>query len=188
MFMDIGYSSRLGYDEGYYPEKVEQSTTPLNYALDPNQISNCNACLNLLGPISSYNGFGTSTLINGNPNNTVAPALNLVDLDSIFSNRNVRNSKLRNGKLNPIGIEKLSSEYKIHNYASCPKPLNPLSSRLTYPPQTYRSMAINRFYNLPKNPQDNVFWNFAVDTKLEAKDNYTDQIPNIKKYDPVLSI
>jgi len=42
----------------------------------------------------------------------------------------------------------------------------------------YKGVAINRFYDLPKDPQANIFFDWAVNTKLEAKDNFVPELPN----------
>ncbi len=58
--------------------------------------------------------------------------------------------------------------------------LDPITSRLTNPAFNYKEAPIDRFYNLNQNPQDNIFWNFAVNTDLEAKDNFKFTFDGIK--------
>ena len=38
--MNIGHSSRLPYDDCVYPDKLRESTSPLNYKLSTDQIYN----------------------------------------------------------------------------------------------------------------------------------------------------
>jgi hypothetical protein len=64
--------------------------------------------------------------------------------------------------------------------------LDPIASHLTNPPQNYREMAINRFYDLPTHPQANIFWDFAVNTHLESIDNYREPIKKLMPFDPAL--
>lgn len=166
--MNNGHSSRLPYDVCAYPDKLEESVAPGEYRLNPTKIHNCNKCLSTLGPRSSYMGFGDSSVV-GFP---IAPSQAQVDLESILTNRNVKNSKCKKGRVNPIDVTQMNLDHaKI-----CDHTLDPMSSRLVYPPQTFREMAINRFYNLPKDPQANIFWNFEIDSKLEAKDNFVPEI------------
>lgn len=176
-----GHSSRLSYDHPAYEDKLSESVSPVLYKLNPNQISNCNNCLSVWGPrpAQGAHSFGVSTTL---PTNRVALSQELVDLESILSNRNVLASKCKDGKLNPIDI----TNFKLQHPRTCNDFLDPISSHLTNPPQNYRGISINRFYDLNKNPQSNIFYDFAVNTKLEAIDNFREKIPNIIKYDPTL--
>lgn len=99
-----------------------------------------------------------------------------------MSNRNVIASKCKDGKVNDIDVTK----FNLQHARVCNDFLDSVSSRLTNPPENYRGMSINRFYDLPKNPQANIFYDFAVNTKLEAKDNYRERVPALIKYDPAL--
>jgi hypothetical protein len=171
--MNIGHSSKLQYDDCYYSSKLKQSTEPVKYRINPNYSDNCRRCLSTLGPRSGYMGFGVSTTKNVG----VAPAQDLTDVDSILSNRNVKQSSCITGHVNFVNPTK----WQEHNAEICNNFLNPERSRLSYPPKTYRSMNINRFYNLPTDPQKPIFYNFAIDTRLEAKDNFNPEIPILWK-------
>lgn len=41
-------------------------------------------------------------------------------------------------------------------------------------------MSVNRFYDLPANPQRNIFYSWATNTRLEAKDNHVEKIPQMR--------
>lgn len=170
--MNIGYSSRLDYDQQAYDDRLQESTDPLSYQLDTNRIHNCNECLSTFGPRSSYMGNGVSTTVG----HSVATSQQLVDIESILSNRNVPLSKTRAGQVNPIDVTK----YDMKHAKLCNDYLDPASTRLTDPSKNYREMSINRFYDLPRNPQANIFYSFAKNTKLEAKDNYKQRKPNVR--------
>jgi hypothetical protein len=176
--VNIGHSGRLAYDKCYYEDRLAQSVSPLLYKLNPNQINNCESCLSVFGPRSGHNGYGVSTTVG----HRTSPAQDLVDVESILSNRNVIASKCKDGKVNDIDVTK----FHLQHARICNDFLDPIASHLTNPPQNYREMAINRFYDLPTHPQANIFWNFAVNTSLEAKDNYFEQLPRIASYDPAL--
>jgi hypothetical protein len=167
--LNIGHSSRTGYDKCYYPEKLEESVGPGSYRLNPNSIHNCSQCLSTLGPRSSYMGQGVSTAY-GHP---VATSQKLVDVESVLTNRNLKSTKCRKDEVNPIDVTK----YGVKHMRVCSKYLDPEVSRLTYPTANYRDMAINRFYNLDRNPQANIFYDFSINTKLEAKDNFIMDVP-----------
>jgi hypothetical protein len=90
-----------------------------------------------------------------------------------MSNRNVKQSRCKRGKVNDIDVFK----FKTYDCKECDRQLDPLSSVLTYPKQLYREMSINRFYDLNLNPQKNIFYNWAVNSQLEATDNYDNPYP-----------
>lgn len=178
--INIGHSSRLGYDKCYYEDYLSESVAPLLYRLNPNSTNNCNACLSVFGPRSSggSQSYGVSTFVG----NAVAPAQKLVDVESILSNRNVIASKCREGQVNDIDVTK----FRTQHARTCNDFLDPVSTALTHPRANYRGLSINRFHNLPKPAQTNVFWNFSVNSKLEAIDNYRERIPRLIPYDATL--
>jgi hypothetical protein len=45
------------------------------------------------------------------------------------------------------------------------------------PAMFYRGAPINRFYDLNKDPQANIFYDWAINTSLEAKDNFIPELP-----------
>lgn len=171
--MNIGHSSQLPYDECAYRTATQISTDPMIYKLDTNSIYNCKQCFSGFGPRASYMGNQASTVI-GHP---VATSQYLTDIDSIFSNRNVVISKCRSGNVNPLNPTKLP----LQHLPDCNnKYLDPITSRLTNPAFDYKEAPIDRFYNLNQNPQDHIFWNFAVNTDLETKDNFKFKFDGIK--------
>lgn len=174
--MNIGQSTQLPYDECAYRTATQISTDPMIYKLDTNQIWNCQQCFSGFGPRPSYMGNGVSTVA-GQP---VATAQQLTDIDSIFSNRNVVISKCRTGNVNPLNPVKLAQK-DLGNCGS--KYLDPITSRLTNPAFNYKEAPIDRFYNLNQNPQDHIFWDFAVNTDLEMKDNFKFKFDGIKTRD-----
>lgn len=169
--MNIGHSSRLPYDECAYPDKLRESTSSGNYKLSTDQIYNCDRCLSTLGPRSSYMGHGVSRAVN----TKYAESQDLIDLDSIMSNRNVKTSKCKRGKVNHADL----SKYELSHAKMCGNALDSEYTKLSHPPSNYRDMNINRFYNLIHDPQEPIFWDFASNTRLEAKDNHRPQMPQI---------
>lgn len=176
VYMNIGHSSLLIYDECAYNDKLKESTDPLLYKLNPNQIHNCKQCISTLGPRTQHNGNEISTTA-GHP---VATAQYLTDVESILSNRNVPANKCKNGEMNPIDVTKFGLQHLGH----CDTYLDPMASHLSYPPATYRELPINRFYNLNQNPQVPIFWDFATNTRLETKDNFVYNLNSVKITDP----
>lgn len=162
---NYGYSSNLAYDPEFIHDDIEQSTAPIMSVLDPNRIKNCSQCLSLNGPRTGYNGWGNSIAVS---NPSITPAQDLIDIDSIMSNRNVKSDRSKKGHVNMVDVFK----FKTYDAKLCDRGLDPLNSTLTYPKQLYREMSINRFYDLNINPQVNIFYPWAVNSQLEAKDNY----------------
>jgi hypothetical protein len=165
----FGKSSKLEYDEPYYNHRVEQSASIADYRLDPHHIKNCSSCLPTFGPRSSSHGVSTVT------GNTLTPRHDLVDVESILTNRNVPMSKSRDGKVNPINVTK----FGLKHAQICNQFLDPVNSRLTNPSKTYRGMSINRFHDLQTNPQNVIFHDIFSNTTLEAKDNHIERVPTM---------
>lgn len=178
--MNIGYSGKLPYDTGVYREDLEESLGPGSYRLNPNHIHNNSCCLSTLGPRAVHLGYGVSTPTGASE---IAPALKVVDIESDLSNRNLKNSKLRNQEVNFMN----SKKYGLKNANICDHFLDPIASRITHPASCmYRGVAINRFYNLNKDPQENIYWDDRHDTKLEMKDNYKMKMPHPIENDTTL--
>ena len=170
----FGYSSRLGYDgDCSYEDKLTESTGPLQYVMDTNKIYNCDACLSSFGPRSGLMGFGVSTPIDNRP--AIAQASEIVNIESLLSNRNVKKSRCKRDGSNPIDVTK----FPVKHPRLCNDYLNPMASKLSYPAANYRDIGINRFYNLPKNPQNinTIYWPIDENSSLQIKDNFIDQIP-----------
>lgn len=168
--MNIGYSSRLPYDDGTYTDKLSESTYSLNYRINSNQIYNEQRCRSRFGPRSGYMGHGVSVTRDLG----YAEANDLIDVDSIFSNRNTKSNKSKKGKVN---LENPIDLYKLYDSKTCTNDLDTQYTKDTHPSSNYRDLEINRFYNLPRNPQNVIFEDFAVNTRLEAKDNFNQQSP-----------
>lgn len=178
--VNFGFSTRLPYDQCAYDDRVTESVGPLEYRLNPNRIYNCEGCLSTLGPRSSYMGYGVSMPVGNEV--AVSQAPELVNIESILTNRNVPTSKCRRNELNPINVTKI----QVKNPSICNEYLNPMSSRLSFPAANYREIGLNRFYDLNKNPQANIFYNYAINSTLEAKDNFIPTIPRIWSKKPSL--
>jgi len=70
--------NRTTYDQCAYQKKLSQSTSPINYALDPNKFYNCNDCRPDLGLLGGNN----VSLVSGN----------MVDMESDLFNITRQNS------------------------------------------------------------------------------------------------
>lgn len=169
--MNFGHSSRLGYDEDAYSDRSDESAAVLRHVLSPDQMYNCSGCLSVDGPRSGP--MGRSVRMYKKGRNGPATSQELVDVETVLSNRNVRISKAKRSGVNPINPE----DYESVDASYCDRYLDTDYSRIMNPPSSYRNMSINRFYPLIRNPQDNIFWDFASNTTLEAKDNFRPTAP-----------
>ncbi len=169
MSLYAGHFSRSSYDKCAYPENIADSTAPFTRIMDTTSIYNCNGCLTTFGPRSSLNGVGVSTA----SGHVAAQAQANVDIDSVLSNRNMPISRCRKGKLNPVNVTKLKSKHM----PICNDYLDSQHTKMSDPAMFYRGAAINRFHDLHFDPQENIFWNFATNTRLDAKDNFVPDLP-----------
>ena len=169
--MNIGHSSKLQYDKSYYPEHLDESVGPGDYRLQQYSTYNQESCFAPFGVRSGLNGAGVSTVEKFGP----AMAQRLVDVDSNLSNRHLNQSRCRSGRVNTTDVSTL----KNNNLSECNSKLAPEYSHYTSTPKNFRDVQINRFYNLKKNPQEPIFYDFSINTTLEAKDNYTPIGPRV---------
>lgn len=169
MALNAGYFTGQKYDKCAYPEDLFESTAPYSYVMNSDRIHNCGGCLTTFGPRGGYLGSGVSSPTG----DVVAAAQQNVDIDSVLSNRNVPLSKCKKGKVNPIDVTKI----KTKDVPVCNDYLDGQNTRMTEPAMFYRGTAVNRFYDLNKNPQENIFYDWAINTSLEAKDNFIPNIP-----------
>ena len=169
--MNIGHSSKLQYDNCYYPDHLSESVSPGSYRLEEYSTYNSNSCMAPFGVNFGLRGAGVSS------EQQFAPAMaqKLVDVDSNLSNRGLQQSRCRTGRVNLTD----PSKAKNINLNGCNKTLSPEYSHITSTPKNFRDLSINRFYNLKKNPQEPIFYDFAVNTTLEAKDNYVPIGPRV---------
>ncbi len=187
MSLCAGHFSRTRYDGCAYPGDLTTSTGTYSYVMNPDRIHNCGGCLTTFGPRSGLNGAGVSNVTG----DVIAAAQQNIDIDTIMSNRNVPLSKCKKGKVNPVNL----NDIKIQNLPICNDYLDSQHTKMSDPAMFYRGAPLNRFYDLNKDPQANIFYDFAVNTRLEAKDNHFPELPipfrNIKfngdnKWEPAI--
>jgi hypothetical protein len=169
MAFHAGHFSNPKYDKCAYPEDLYESTAPYAYVMNPDRIHNCKGCLTTFGPRGGFLGAGVSTPTG----DTIAAAQQNVDIDSVMTNRNVPLSKCKRGKVNPVDVTRI----KTVNLPECNDYLDGQHSRMYDPPMFYRGAPINRFYDLNKDPQANIYYDWAINTSLEARDNFVPDLP-----------
>jgi hypothetical protein len=101
-----------------------------------------------------------------------------------LSNRNVIASKCRDAEVNDIDVTK----FHLQHARTCNDFLDPLATRLTDPAANYRGIPTTRFVDIHSNPQANIFWDFAINSQLEAKDNFRERVPYVRDNDPTLPV
>lgn len=174
--MNIGNSNRLVYDKCFYPDNLSESVAPGDYRLQQYSTYNDGSCLAPFGVKFDLRGNSVSTL------GQVGPAMSqrLVDVESNLSNRGLPQSRCRTGRVNLTDPNK----QQFNHRENCNSLLSPEYSHHTSSPKNLKGAQINRFYNLLKNPQEPIFYDFAENTTLEAKDNYRPQVPKFFDNEP----
>lgn len=152
-----GNFTNLRYDDEAYNEEVARSTNPLIYKLDPNYAINCNPCFAPYGPRG------------GHDNATVANESEKIDIDSILKGI----SKI-SSKSNRHQIPQSLNQYNTYVPNECPNALEPQYSRYTHPSFDIRGLNVRdlRFGYPLHDPQCQIFEDFSVNTRLQAKDNH----------------
>jgi hypothetical protein len=157
-----GKFTNLRYDQEAYDEEISRSTNPLMYRLDPNYANNCNPCFAPYGPRAGHD-------------NAVAIGQQ-IDVDSILKGISKVNSKANRNQLPDP-----TSHYKTFAPGECSNALETEYSRYTHPSFNYKGLNVNdmRFGYPLHDPQCQIFENFEVNTRLQAKDDHrsTWQIP-----------
>lgn len=150
-----GRFTNLIYDQDAYREEVARSTEPLLYKVDPNYAVNCRKCFAPYGP----RGGQPASVAVGEQ----------IDVDSVL--RGV--SKIYT-KSNRQQIPDSLSGYNLYTYNDCPDALQTQYSRYINPAYEIRGLTtrdLNFDYPL-FDPQCQIFENFAINTKLQAKDEH----------------
>lgn len=150
-----GKFTRLRYDTEAYLEELERSTEPLMYMLDPNFANSCQKCFAPYGPRDAQ------------PDSVAVG--NQTDIDSILRNYNKINTKSNfEQQATPV------RGYQLTNLPDCSPAMESEHTRLSYPAYELKGLTtrdLNLSYPL-FDPQCQIFENFAVDTRLQAKDNH----------------
>lgn len=140
-----GSFTHLKTDPSAYHEAVQRSTQPFNYRLDPNYVMNCQA-------------YGQNL-----------QAGSQTDVDTILKGINKKNSK-NNHQQMPIPLK----NYNPSLYPTNSNTLESQSTRYTHPAFDIRGLTTSdmRFDYPLVDPQCQIFENFQVNTRLQAKDNH----------------
>lgn len=159
-----GKYTRLSYDTAAQKEHIARSTDPLRYKLDPNFAINQNRCFAPHGPRA---GAQTSDAVGSSPISTTFGEQ--ADIDSVLRGVTKSNSK-SNFQQMPDSL----NPYKIFNLPNCPEKIESEYSRYTHPAYDIRGLTVPDLnYDYPlQDPQCQIFENFAVNTRLQAKDTH----------------
>ena len=150
-----GNFTGLKYDRDAYDEKLSRSTQPLSYRLDPNYAVNCNRCFAPHGP---RNGHESAVAVG-----------NQIDVDSVL--RGLRNINTKsNRRQTPSSL----NQYQTYAPKDCPSALETEYSRFTHPSFDIKGLNVPDMHlDYPlHDPQCQIFENFEVNTRLQAKDNH----------------
>lgn len=148
-----GIFTGLRYDNDAYREQVRRSTYPLNYRMDPNSVMSCNTCF------APYASFTEQKPTPGQ----------IIDVDSILKGIDNKNSRG-----NTIQPSQFPTTEKLIPLRDCSNALETEYTRYTNPSYDIKGLTTSdmRFGYPLYDPQCNIFQNFEVNTRLQAKDNY----------------
>jgi hypothetical protein len=149
-----GKFTNLRYDKEAYDEEISRSTNPLSYKLDPNYTTNCHPCFAPYGPRGGHDNSETVG--------------DKIDVDSVLKGLHKTNSKANKDQM-PIPLN-----YSSQNPNECSGALETQYSRYTHPSFDIRGLNVPdmRFGYPLHDPQCQIFENFEVNTRLQAKDNH----------------
>ncbi|MEM3062343.1 MAG: hypothetical protein QW303_02185 [Nitrososphaerota archaeon] len=148
-----GNFTKLIYDDQAYSEKLYRSTDPLKYRLDPNYAISCNKCFAPHSPSSK----GSEVIEQR------------IDVDSIL-----RGVAKKYGKSIAHQSPESLDKFQTHFPKDCSNFLESEYSRYTHPSFDIRGLNVKDLrmdYPL-HDPQCHIFENFAINTRLQAKDNH----------------
>lgn len=139
-----GKFTNLRYDEAAYADKLARSTNPMLYKLNQNYASNCQPCFSQNGQ-----GYGQRT-----------------DIESALKGINRINSKSNTNQILPPS--------SANGQYVCPDNLDPEYTRYTNPSYDIKGLTVEdmRFGYPLHDPQCQIFENFAINTRLQAKDDH----------------
>lgn len=153
--MSAGKFTGLMYDPEAYSEQVARSTDPMLYRLDPNFAINCGRCFAPYGPRGGQQG---SDAIGQQ-----------IDIDSVL--RGVNQSNTRSNKQQ---MPHCLKGFDLIKKMDCPDGLEAENTRFTHPAYDIRGLTTRDLrFNYPLfDPQCQIFENFGINTKLQAKDSH----------------
>ncbi|BCS83083.1 hypothetical protein QLL95_gp1040 [Cotonvirus japonicus] len=150
-----GKFTNMRYDGEAYGDEIKRSTNPLMYKLDNNFTTNCKPCFAPQGP-------------RGGHDNSIAIG-NQIDVDSILRGINKVNTK-SNYRQIPESLD----QFNTYTPRDCSSRLEPHSSRYSHPTYDVKGLTVPdmRFGYPLHDPQCQIFEDFGVNTRLQAKDNH----------------
>lgn len=168
--------SRSKYDLDYIKQDIQQSTAPLNFALDPTYAERCDRCL-----VTEVGWLGKQ----GVSYDTSKP---IVDTESDLFNINRVLTKDQT-KYRPTCITDKcmgvmndcdACQPNLLHFPICP--IRYESTRLSNPVSTLKETGYNRFQPICLNPQDPSRWEhpgeIGVNYRMVVKDNHVPCIPH----------
>lgn len=159
----------LRSDLCYMNSQIQQSVGPMEYKLNINQIKSCERARPAGGEAPRGATYGVSTTGRGAWLNVVRD----VDVESLLTQRSVDTKRCASGELVMMDVKHAPLVHEMPTN----KFLNANFTHLTYPIQDYKELSINRFESLPKDPQDSIFWDFSLDTRILQKDCFIQKYP-----------
>ena len=188
-----GQFTGLIYDNDVTNQRVKQSTGSLNYRLDPLAVNNCYPCYEPRGLPGSGNNYRVSDIID---TDTFLRQNNGNKYRS-FTSYNPRNNSC-DDLIPPEAFDSFDSNYervqpkpRHMGLRDCPTDaLESVSTRLMDPAFNIKGMGPKdmRFEYPLHDPQCNIFEDFQINTRLEAKDNHRAKWPKMIDQTPFFPV
>jgi hypothetical protein len=150
-------------------QHLHQSIRPAQYNMYAGQYKNCRPCLNSYGsvPTGRYNDSKNK---------------HLVDIESKLKGQSTPDYDCGREKTWDLDVYQPDPDFR----APCSKLLVPEESLMTLPKSYFTELQIDRFYDLPIDNDDWVYWGDSVNTKQMAKDAFVQKYPKPLSINPSL--
>jgi hypothetical protein len=184
----IAMFTRNTYDPNHYEREVLQSTAPLEWALEPGQISHCQPCDVSYGSVPARNRFVAPKIsrIAAKAMGVSAREANqmwsseITDIESLLRQQH---SQASSGERDGVYPRAHAMRDQLQEPV-CSSKLTSESTLLTLPREHFRELGtdIPRMFTRERQATDFLDPRYAIDTRNQAKDSYVPKYP--KPLDP----
>lgn len=167
--------TRESYQKDFYTTKVAQSTQPLLYHTNPEQLANCAPCEMPYGAVASRQRYAGTAM-------AVENVGHITDVESILRHQSSA-ARLGNGREHfyaaPAAVPLALSQKTCPNFA-------PDDTLISHPKQNYRELdgQVRQIFQREHDATDYIDPRIAVDTRLMAKDSYKMKLPKPLAFTP----
>ncbi len=147
-----------------------QDVQRVKYNMYQGQQKNCSPCLTPYGAVPNGRYFTSRNK-------------HLTDIESKLKGQNSR-PDFNCGREKTWFLD--VTQFNVDSNPQCVKELTPIESLMTHPKEYYRELEQDRFYDLPIDNENWVFWDYSVNTRAAAKDAFVQKYPKPLSQNPAL--